>query len=123
MNMSVVANSQFTRRRCLVGPRSAFICATLFRRKRWWRRFLGLDVSVKETSIRIMDDKGVVAARTDISTDPDLIVRFISKHAPKVERVVHESGILAIWLMAPRHLCSASLLQGRAERIMLAPTI
>ncbi len=58
----------------------------------------GLDVSVKETSICIMDDKGIVAARTDISTDPDLITSFISKHAPNVERVVHESGILAIWL-------------------------
>ena len=50
--------------------------------------YVGLDVSVKETSICIMDDKGVVAARTDISTDPDLIARFISKHAPDVERVV-----------------------------------
>ena len=60
--------------------------------------YVGLDVSVKETSICIMDDKGVVAARTDISTDPDLISNFISKHAPDVERVVHESGILAIWL-------------------------
>jgi hypothetical protein len=60
--------------------------------------YVGLDVSVKETSIRIMDDKGVVAARTDISTDPDLITNFISKHAPNVKRVVHESGILAIWL-------------------------
>ena len=40
----------------------------------------------------------VVAARTDISTDPDLIARFFSKHASEVERVVHESGILAIWL-------------------------
>ena len=60
--------------------------------------YVGLDVSVKETSICIMDDKGVVAARTDFSTAPDLIAGFISKHAPKVERVVHESGILAIWL-------------------------
>ena len=60
--------------------------------------YVGLDVPVKETSICIIDDKGVVAARTDISTDPDLIVRFISKHASDVERVVHESGILAIWL-------------------------
>jgi len=60
--------------------------------------YVGLDVSVKETSICIMDDKGVVAARTDVSTDPDLIARFISKHASDVERVVHESGILAIWL-------------------------
>ena len=59
---------------------------------------VGLDVSVKETSICIMDDKGVIAARTDVSTDPDLIAHFISKHALEVERVVHESGILAIWL-------------------------
>lgn len=60
--------------------------------------YVGLDVSVKETSICIMDDKGGVIARTDVSTDPDLISNFISKHAPNVERVVHESGILAIWL-------------------------
>ena len=60
--------------------------------------YVGLDVSVKETSICILDDKGCVVARTDVSTDPDLIARFISKHAPDVERVVHESGILAIWL-------------------------
>jgi transposase len=73
--------------------------------------YVGLDVSVKETSICIMDDKGVVAARTDISTDPDLIAGFILKHPPKVERVVHESGILAIWLSArafPRQRCAAS---------------
>jgi transposase len=60
--------------------------------------YVGLGASVKETSICIMDDKGVVAARTDISTAPDLIAGFISKQAPKVERVVHEIGILAIWL-------------------------
>ena len=60
--------------------------------------YVGLDVSVKETSICIMDDKGGVIARTDVSTDPDLIAGFIFKYAPDVERVVHESGILAIWL-------------------------
>jgi len=60
--------------------------------------YVGLDVSVKDTSICIMDAQGVVAARSDVSTDPDLIASFISKHASEVERVVHESGILAIWL-------------------------
>jgi hypothetical protein len=54
--------------------------------------YVGLDVSVKETSICIMEDKGDVAARTDILTDPDLIARFIFKHASKVDRVVHESA-------------------------------
>lgn len=60
--------------------------------------YVGLDVSVKETSVCVKDDKGGVVARTDISTDPDLITNFISNHTPNVERVVHESGILAIWL-------------------------
>jgi len=47
--------------------------------------YVGLDVSFKETSIYIIDDKGVVAARTGISTDPDLIAYFVSKHASAVE--------------------------------------
>jgi hypothetical protein len=34
---------------------------------------------------------------TDISTDPDLIAPFILQHTSKVERVIHESGILANW--------------------------
>ena len=38
--------------------------------------YVGLDVSVKETSICIMDDKGGVIARTDVSTDPDLIAQL-----------------------------------------------
>ena len=50
--------------------------------------YVGLDVSVKETSICILDDKGGAIAQTAVSTDPDLIARFISKHAPNVERVV-----------------------------------
>ena len=60
--------------------------------------YVGLDVSVKETSICILDEKGDAIAPTDVSTDPDLIVCLISKNAPDVERIVHESGILAIWL-------------------------
>ena len=39
--------------------------------------YVGLDVSVKETSICIMDDKGVVAARTEVSTALDLIAQII----------------------------------------------
>ncbi len=34
----------------------------------------------------------------DTTSDPDEIAEFIAKHAPDPERVVHESGILAIWL-------------------------
>jgi len=60
--------------------------------------YVGLDVSVKETSICVMDQDGVVVARCDVPSDPDAIATFIAAHAPGAERVVHESGILAIWL-------------------------
>ena len=60
--------------------------------------YVGLDVSVKSVSICVVDAEGTVLARGDTTSDPDEIASFISKHAPDPERVVHESGILAIWL-------------------------
>lgn len=60
--------------------------------------YVGLDVSVKSVSICVVDAAGTVLARGDTVTDPDKIVRFIETHAPNPERIVHESGILAIWL-------------------------
>lgn len=60
--------------------------------------FVGLDVSVKSTSICIVDTSGAVVARGEVGTVPGQIAGFIFKHAPDAERVIHESGILAIWL-------------------------
>ena len=61
-------------------------------------RYVGLDVSVKETSICVMDQDGSVAAEGEVASHLDAIAAFISEHAANAERVVHESGILAIWL-------------------------
>ena len=60
--------------------------------------YVGLDVSVKSVAICVVDGDGAIIARGDVSTDPDRIATFLSNHAPNAERVVHESGILAIWL-------------------------
>ena len=60
--------------------------------------YVGLDVSVKSVSICIVDAGGVVLARGETTSDPDEIAAFIEEHAANPERVVHESGILAIWL-------------------------
>ena len=45
-----------------------------------------------------MDSQGTILARGETTSDPDQIANFIEKYAPGPERVVHESGILAIWL-------------------------
>ncbi len=60
--------------------------------------YVGLDVSVKETSNCVMGHDGEVIARDDVSSDPNVIAAFVAARAPDAERVVHESGILAIWL-------------------------
>jgi len=60
--------------------------------------YVGLDVSVKSVSICIVDAQGTILARGETASDPDRIASFVHEHAPDPERVVHESGILAIWL-------------------------
>ncbi len=61
-------------------------------------QYVGLDVSVKSVSICVVDAQGAVIQRGETSADPDQISSFIGEHAPRADRVVHESGILAIWL-------------------------
>lgn len=60
--------------------------------------YVGLDVSVKSVSICVVNTQGTVLARGETASDPERIASFTHKHAPDPERVVHESGILAIWL-------------------------
>jgi len=61
-------------------------------------QYVGLDVSLKEVSICVVNAAGEVLARATVAADPDLIAEYLVKNAPEAERVVHESGILAIWL-------------------------
>jgi transposase len=60
--------------------------------------YVGLDVSVNSVSICVVEADGGVVARGEVSSDPDQIVAFLVRHAPDAERIVHESGILSIWL-------------------------
>jgi transposase len=60
--------------------------------------YVGLDVSVKSVTICVVDGEGAIAARGEVSSDPDQIAAFVLEHAPDAARVVHESGILSIWL-------------------------
>lgn len=61
-------------------------------------QYVGLDVSLKEVSVCVVSDTGEVLSRGVVAADPDEIAAFVARTASDVERVVHESGILAIWL-------------------------
>lgn len=58
----------------------------------------GLDVSLKEISICVVDEDGRVTARGDVDCDPVAVSEFFSLQDIAPERIVHQSGQLSIWL-------------------------
>ena len=61
------------------------------------KHYVGLDVSLKEVSICVVDADGTVIAEGKVATEPALILSWIEKRVGAVERIVHESGPL-FWL-------------------------
>src|SRR5210317_615486 len=60
--------------------------------------YVGLDVSLRTTSICVVDEKGSTVIEKTVPSDPDVITEFINAHAPTVHRVGLESGPTSIWL-------------------------
>lgn len=69
--------------------------------------YVGLDVSLRNTSICVVDEKGSTVIEETVLSDPDAIAEFIHAHAPGIHRVGLESGPTSIWLwreLAARNL-------------------
>lgn len=60
--------------------------------------YIGLDVSLKETHICVVDGDGVVLARGRESTHPDLLASAVGRLAPRARVVVLETGGQSSWL-------------------------
>ena len=61
-------------------------------------QYVGLDVSLKETSIRVIDEAGTIAWRGKACSTPEAISMAVKQHAPHAVRVGLESGQLSSWL-------------------------
>ncbi|ODR92364.1 IS110 family transposase [Sinorhizobium alkalisoli] len=59
-------------------------------------QYIGLDVSLKDTAISIRED-GKRIWRGKCPSDPNLLAQMIRKKAPRVQRVVFETGPLSTW--------------------------
>ena len=69
--------------------------------------YVGLDVSLRNTSVCVVDEKGSIVIEKTVLSDPDIIAEFIDAHAPAIHRVGLESGPTSIWLwreLAARNL-------------------
>jgi hypothetical protein len=65
-----------------------------------WRttvdQYIGLDVSLKDTSISVRQD-GKRIWRSKCASDPKLLAEVIRKRAPHAKRAVFEIGPLSVW--------------------------
>ena len=60
--------------------------------------YVGLDVSLKQTAICIVDRTGKVQREGIVPSDPEAIAAFIKSYAPNVVRIGLETGPTATWL-------------------------
>ncbi len=60
--------------------------------------YVGMDVSLKETSICVVDDDGVIQCEGTVISDPQAIAGFIKTKAAKAKRIGLETGPTATWL-------------------------
>jgi transposase len=61
--------------------------------------FVGLDVSVKETSVCVVDDAGKVVCERKVATEPDDITVLLTSVGGEYVRVGIEAGPLSQWLV------------------------
>src|SRR5271169_4535253 len=61
--------------------------------------FVGLDVSVKETSVCVVDDTGKVILEQKVPTEPADIIALLSSFGVTYSRIGIEAGPLSQWLV------------------------
>jgi transposase len=66
--------------------------------KRSMDYFAGLDVSVKETSICIVDDTGRIVREAKVASEPDALLRVLKNPTYSFKRIGLEAGPLSQWL-------------------------
>src|SRR3712207_6944280 len=64
------------------------------------QHFVGLDVSLKETSLFIVDEQGHVVARSSVESEPGAIASWLAGHGLQFGRVGLEAGPMSPWLYA-----------------------
>ena len=62
--------------------------------------FAGLDISVKETSICIVDDTGRIVREVKVASEPEALLQVLKNPAYHFKRIGLEAGPLSQWLFS-----------------------
>jgi len=68
--------------------------------KRSMDHFSGLDVSVKETSVCIVDDAGRIVREVKVASEPEALLPVLVSGAYHFKRIGLEAGPLSQWLFS-----------------------
>jgi transposase len=68
--------------------------------KRSMDHFAGLDVSVKDTSVCVVDDTGRVVREVKVATEPDALLPVLTNPSYHFKRIGLEAGPLSQWLFS-----------------------
>src|SRR3974377_1525676 len=62
--------------------------------------FAGLDVSVKEISVCIVDDTGKIVREVKVASEPDALLPVLTNPPNHFKRIGLEAGLLSQWLFS-----------------------
>src|SRR5258707_5088597 len=62
--------------------------------------FAGLDVSVKETSVCIVDDTGRIVREVKVASEPEALLQVLGNPIYRFKRIGLEAGPLSQWLFS-----------------------
>lgn len=62
--------------------------------------YAGLDVSMEETAVCVIDAEGGIVAEAKVASEPESIAAFLSPWSGSLVKVAHEAGGLSPWLHA-----------------------
>jgi transposase len=60
--------------------------------------YAGLDVSMKDTSVCVIDDSGRLVCEVKVESEPEAIVAVLADEAFSIKRIGLEAGPLSQWL-------------------------
>jgi hypothetical protein len=68
--------------------------------KRSMDHFAGLDVSVKETSVCILDDAGKIVKEVTVASEPQALLKVLGNPSYRFKQIGLEAGPLSQWLFS-----------------------